>query len=243
MAGFLSARTTDPEQLDEGVPEDEALRSLRDLRFVNRWLGNPGSLLRAVRPHLPSGARLLDVGSASGDVPAYLLARVPGPITAVALDVRALHLRLAPPGLRRVVADVRALPFGDRSFEVVTASLFLHHFDAVELPAVLSSLYALARRALVVNDLHRAVVPYAFGRALFPVLFRSRVSVYDGLVSIRRAFRPAELRAAFAAAGVPLARLERRFPYRLLAVAERTEAIASSERVRQAAPRAAGGRP
>jgi hypothetical protein len=62
-------------------------------------------------------------------------------------------------------------------------------------------------------------------------------------VSIRRAFRPAELRAAFAAAGVPLARLERRFPYRLLAVAERTEAIASSERVRQGAPRAAGGRP
>ena len=30
----------DPELLDEGVPDDEARRSLGDLRFVNRWLGN-----------------------------------------------------------------------------------------------------------------------------------------------------------------------------------------------------------
>ena len=224
MAGFLGARATDPELLDEGVPDDEALRSLRDLQFVNRWLGNRGSLLRAVRPHLPPGGRLLDVGSASGDLPSLLLCRLPGPITAVALDVKALHLRLAPKGLRRVVADVRGLPFADGSFDVVTASLFLHHFDAAELPAVIASLFALARRALVVNDLHRALVPYAFGRAFFPLLFRSPVSVDDGLVSIRRAFRPGELRAAFAEAGVPLARLERRFPYRLLAVAERPAA-------------------
>jgi len=190
--GMLSTRATEPEQLDEGVPEAEALQSLRDLRFVNRWLGNRRSR-----------------------------ARLPGPITAVALDVKPLHLRLAPPGLHRLVADVRALPFAGRSFDVVTASLFLHHFDSAELPGLLGSLYALARRALVVNDLHRALVPYAFGRALFPLLFRSRVSVEDGLVSIRRAFRPAEVREAFAAAGVPLARLERCFPYRLLAVAER----------------------
>jgi SAM-dependent methyltransferase len=224
MARFLEARATEPEQLDEGVPDEEALRSLRDLQFVNRWLGNPGSLLRAVRPHLPPGGRLLDVGAASGDVPAYLLARLPGPLKAVALDVKALHLRLTPAGLHRVVADVRALPFAERSFDVVTASLFLHHFDAAELPAVLASLFALARRALVVNDLHRTLVPYAFGRALFPLLFRSPVSVEDGLVSIRRGFRPDELRAAFATARVPLARLERRFPYRLLAVAERPAA-------------------
>ena len=137
-------------------------------------------------------------------MPAFLASRFPG-LLAVGVDLKALHLRFAPASVSGVVADVRRLPFAPGSFDVVTASLFLHHFDAAELPAVLASLFALARRALLVNDLRRALVPYAFGRALFPLLFRSPVSVADGLVSIRRAFRPDELRAAFAEARVPLA--------------------------------------
>jgi SAM-dependent methyltransferase len=215
----LRTRATDREQLDEGVPEAEALRSLADLRFVNRWLGNRRSLLRAVRPHLPPGGRLLDVGCGSGDVPAFLLSRLPGPLVAVGLDVKTLHLRAAPRSVRRVVADVRRPPFGDGAFDVVTASLFLHHFDEEELPPLLGSLSRLARGALVVNDLHRALVPYLFGRAFFPLLFRSPVSVEDGLLSIRRGFRAEELRTAFARAGLPAVVVRRRFPYRLLAVA------------------------
>jgi SAM-dependent methyltransferase len=223
----LRTRATDREQLDEGVPEAEALRSLADLRFVNRWLGNRGSLLRAVRPHLPSGGRLLDVGCGSGDVPAFLLSRLPGPLVAVGLDVKALHLRAAPPLVRRVVADVQRPPFADGAFDVVTASLFLHHFGEDELPRLLGGLYRLARRALVVNDLHRALVPLLFGRAAFPLLFRSRVSVEDGLLSIRRGFRAEELRTAFARAGLPPVVVRRRFPYRLLAVAARPDAPAA----------------
>ena len=217
----LRARATEPEQLDEGVPEAEALRSLADLRFVNRWLGNRGSVLRAVRAHLPAGGRLLDVGCGSGDVPAFLQARLPGPLLAVGVDVKALHLRAAPLSVRRVVADVRRLPFPDQAFDVVTASLFLHHFAEADLPVILAGLHRLARRALVVNDLHRARVPYLFGRAAFPLLFRSRVSVEDGLLSIRRGFRADELRAAFARAGLPAVTVRRLFPYRLLAVAAR----------------------
>ncbi len=74
----------------------------------------------------------------------------------------------------------------------------------------------------MISDLSRAAVPYAFGRLLFPLLFRSRVSVEDGLVSIRRGFRPDELRAAFTAAAIPSVRVNRHFPYRLLAVATRS---------------------
>jgi SAM-dependent methyltransferase len=217
----LRRRATGRERLDEGVPEAEALRSLADLRLVNRRLGNRRALLRAVRPHLRPGGRLLDVGCASGDVPAFLLERLPGPLTAVGVDVKALHLRSVAASVRPVVADVRRLPFRDGTFDVVTASLFLHHFDEPELPALLEGLYRLARRALVVNDLHRALVPYLFGRAAFPLLFRSRVSVDDGLLSIRRGFRAEELRKAFADAGLHPPEVARSFPYRLLAVARR----------------------
>ena len=219
MIADLRARATEPEILDLGVEAAETRSSLADLRFVNRWLGNRGVLLRAVRGHLRPGGSLLDVGCGSADLPAFLLSRLPGPLLAVGLDVKVAHLQAAPGTVRRVVADVRRLPFRGGAFDVVTASLFLHHFDAPDLPGLLRDLSRLARRALVVNDLHRALVPLAFGRVAFPLLFRSRVSVEDGLLSIRRGFREEELRAAFTAAGLEGVSIRRSFPYRLLAIA------------------------
>ena len=219
----LRTRATDPEALDVGVPAEEALRSLADLRFVNRWLGNRGRFLDAVLPYLRSSARprLLDVGCGSGDVTAALRRALGGTLAAAAVDIKLLHLQAAPRELLRVVGDARRLPFPPGTFDVVTASLFLHHFDQSALPDLLRGLYALCRRALVVNDLRRARVPYEFGRTVFPFVFRSRVSVNDGLLSIRRAFTPAELREAFHAAGIPRVAVHRCFPYRLVAIATR----------------------
>jgi SAM-dependent methyltransferase len=214
-------RATEPELLDAGVSPEEAARSLADLRFVNRWLGGRRSLLRAVAPYLAHGGRLLDVGCGSADLPSFVVRQSPRPVRAVGVDIKAVHLRHAPPEVLRVVADVRVLPFADQAFDVVTASLFLHHFDGEQVAEVLRGLFRLARRALVVNDLHRARVPFLFGRAVFPFTFLSPVSVHDGLVSIRRAFKPAELRESFRAAGLPGVRIRRRFPYRLVGVAER----------------------
>ncbi|HWW93876.1 MAG TPA: methyltransferase domain-containing protein [Vicinamibacteria bacterium] len=217
----LRQRSREAERLDVGVEDEEAVRSLGDLRLVNRWLGGRRSLLRAVRPFLQEGIRVLDVGCGSADLPAWLQRTTPSRIMVVGVDLKLLHLQQAPPGVHRVVADVRQLPFPPLSFDVVTVSLFLHHFDAPEVGGVLRALFSLARRALVVNDLRRARVPLLFGQAVFPFLFRSPVSVADGLVSVRRGFRPQELAEAFASADLRGVRIWRRFPYRLVAVAER----------------------
>jgi SAM-dependent methyltransferase len=218
----LSVRATEPELLDEGVPETEALQSLADLRWVNRWLGTHRRLREAVRPFLVSSPRprLLDVGCGSADIPDHIVRSFPGPLLAVGVDLKLLHLQAAPASVRRVVADVRALPFPSGAFDVVLAAHFLHHFDGAQAAAVLRRLYDLARRALIVDDIRRARVPYVFARSVFPFVLRSRVSVADGALSIRRAFTAAELAAVFAEAGIP-ARIRRAFPYRLLAVAEK----------------------
>jgi SAM-dependent methyltransferase len=181
-------------------------------------------MLAAMRPHFEAAARtslprFLDVGCGSGDLLAWVRAHC-GPLVPVGVDLKPLHLRQAPAGVYRVAADARTLPFPSNSFDVVTSSLFLHHFNAGEVAAVLRELFRLTRRVLVVNDLRRARVPYAFGRVAFPVIFRSRVSVADGLLSIRRAFTAAELAAAFDEAGIR-ARISQTWPYRLLAVAEK----------------------
>jgi ubiquinone/menaquinone biosynthesis C-methylase UbiE len=225
----LRRRSTEPELLDDAhCHPDEVAKSLSDLRFVNRWLSARGRLLRAVAPYMPPGGRLLDVGCGSGDVAAFLQARLSpprwkpgGPVRAVGVDLKPLHLRHAPHRLGRVAADVWRLPFRDASFDVVTASLFLHHFEDEKLARLLRELARLARRAIVVSDLERAWVPHAFARAVFPLVFETKLSVHDGLVSIRRGFRASELREAFQAAGLPV-EIRRLFPYRLLAVAARS---------------------
>ena len=218
----LSQRATESELLDHGVPEGEALESLADLRRVNRWLGTHRRLRNATRPFLSSSPRprLLDVGCGSADIPDRIRRSFPGPLLAVGVDIKMLHLRAAPPSVRRVVADVHALPFPSGAFDVVLASHFLHHFDGAEAAAVLRRLYDVARRALIVDDIRRARVPYVFARSLFPLLLRSRVSVADGALSIRRAFTATELATAFAEAGIPV-RIRRVFPYGLLAVAQK----------------------
>jgi len=236
----LSRRATDTELLDEGVPDDEVVASLADLRFVNDWLGNRARVLAAARPHLQDlllhdrhlhdrhlhrsdatpAFKLLDVGCGSGDLLHWLGVRMSPTVMTVGVDIKRLHLIQAPSEVRCVAADARTLPFASGAFDVVTTSLFLHHFDGLEVATVLRELFRVTRRALIVTDLRRAFVPYAFGRLAFPLLFRSQVSVVDGLTSIRRAFTARELAAAFGDAGIA-ARVERTWPYGLLAVAEK----------------------
>ena len=213
-------RSSEPELLDAQVPDDEVTRSLADIRFVNLYLGGWRSLRRAVLPLLDGIARplLLDVGCGSADLPDLLQRERPG-LRVVALDRKPLHLRTAPRGVARVAADVHALPFAPGAFDVVTASLFLHHLDSDAAALVLRDLFALARRALVINDLRRARVPYYFGRLAFPLLFRSPVSINDGLVSIQRGFTRSELGEIFDRAGIAGASVRQEFPYRLVAVA------------------------
>jgi ubiquinone/menaquinone biosynthesis C-methylase UbiE len=226
----LRHRSREPELLDAGVGADETARSLADLRLVNRLLSGRGRLAAVVRPHLEGGGRLLDGGCGSGDVPDFLGEGLAPPPIAVGLDVKRSHLRDVPDSVRPVVADVRTLPFPDATFDVVTASLLLHHFDDEDLAPLLRGLYRVTAGALVVSDLHRSAVPHLFGQAAFPLLFQTPVSVHDGLVSIRRGFLPAELRRAFERAGIPQVQICRHFPYRLLAVATRRPAAEGLER-------------
>jgi hypothetical protein len=81
-------------------------------------------------------------------------------------------------------------------------------------------MWRVARRIVIVNDLHRARVAHASIRILSALLSRSSMFRNDAPASVRRAFRPAELLAIAQQAGVP-ARVVRSFPYRLVLVAEK----------------------
>lgn len=240
MAQFLRDRRFIPELLDAGrAPDADVAASLADLRRINRYLGGQRVLRLLLREQVArtglGGFRLLDVGSGSADLPAAIRCWYPAS-RVVALDLHARHLTLHdfssrvdagpvspggdPAAVSLVAGDVFALPFPLRSFDFVTASLFLHHFPDDRLPDVLRCLAGMARRAVLVNDLDRHWIPLLFLHAAAPVFARSPITRYDAAASIRQAFKRGELRAAATRAGFQNAMERWHFPFRRSLVIE-----------------------
>src|SRR5919197_1508697 len=187
-----------PELLDTnaGSPAEIAT-SLADLRMVNRWFGGVSTMSELIRRVAQRTGReelsLLDVGGASGDIPARVarqLAREGVRLSFVVLDRSAAHLN----GTQRVVAgDALALPFRDSSFDLVGSSLLAHHLEPRELMDFINEALRLAR---LVNDLRRSPVHLAL-TYVGSVLYRSRLTRHDAPVSVRRAYTADELRELF----------------------------------------------
>jgi SAM-dependent methyltransferase len=101
-----------------------------------------------------------------------------------------------------MLGDGRSLPWPDRSFDVVHASLLVHHLEPPEAIAFLVEAARLARRGVVVNDLVRARHHWIGARVLLAASTRNRYTRYDGPLSVRRAYTRVELRALLAAGGL-----------------------------------------
>jgi len=232
MANVLvPARRHDAEWLDrtDNAPLD-IVSTLDDIRLVNRYLFGSKILVRAVRPFLSElreGETLsvLDVGTGGADLPLDLVAearRLGRKISIVAVDRDAVTLDYArgktagTPEIEILSADAFELPFPPASFDLVTASMFLHHFRHDDAVRLLAGFKALARRAVLINDLRRHVVSWAFIGLTSRMTRRHPMFVHDAALSVLRGFTKAELLAAARDAGAADATVKRRLPYRLL---------------------------
>jgi SAM-dependent methyltransferase len=206
------------ELLDGPLDDPATLRgNLRDLAWINRRLGGTRASRRAVDGllGLRSGPHtLLDVGTGAADIPMALIASATAterPLRVTAIDsrqeildaARDIDSRLAAaPDIELVVGDGRSLPWPDRAFDVVHASLVLHHLEPAEAIAFLVEAARVARHGVVVNDLVRARHHWLGARALLAVTTRNRYTRHDGPLSVRRAYTRVELRALLAAGGL-----------------------------------------
>lgn len=204
-----AGRILKPELLDYADPEP-ARRSLRELVTINRLLGGHHILRAALARMTGPNERftLLDVGSASGDMARIVVKSFPG-ATVTSLDRRMLHLQDAP--RPRLVADAFALPFAGRRFDFVHCSLFLHHFTDDEVARLLGAMYAVARRALVIQDLERHPLAYYFLPATRWLFRWSEIVLHDGPISVEAAFTAREMESLARRAGIrnPVVRVHR----------------------------------
>jgi SAM-dependent methyltransferase len=229
---FVPSRRTDPELMDQpGHSEAELEAALADIRAVNRRLRGSRVLLEAIDPYLDwvgagESFEVLDCGSGGGDLLRDLVAHV----KARDVHVRVVGVERDPvtaaiarrwtsdvPEIEIVQADAFKLPYPEGSFDVVTASLFMHHFEYQEVVVLLRRLLKLARKAVVVNDLRRHLVPWAFIALAARGGGASRMFRHDAPLSVLRGFTVEELEAAAEDAGAFGTAVVRRWPFRLVA--------------------------
>lgn len=207
---------------------DPAVRrqSIRDVTRSNRLLGGLRAASLEVRNALREfGGRgevsLLDVGTGLADIPrrATLDAKQDGvALTTIGVDQAPSLLVVARDCLTHAVcADALALPFRDRSVDIVMCSQVLHHFEIGDAERLVRELNRVARRTVIVCDLRRSwIAAFGFWAVSFPMRFH-RVTRHDGVLSVFRGFTRAELDQIVKAATGSTPIIHRRLGYRFTA--------------------------
>jgi 2-polyprenyl-3-methyl-5-hydroxy-6-metoxy-1,4-benzoquinol methylase len=214
----------------EGNRTEDLDAALRDIELTNRWLGGRSAMLAAIEPFLTETTgplEILDVGTGGGDIPQAIVdhARCLGrEASVVGFDLDPVTVGLAArrlgrsAGVRLVRGDAWRLPFVERSFDLVVASMFLHHFGDAEVVDLLKRFRRIARRAVVINDLRRNLVPYLFISVVSRLAARHPMYVHDAPLSVLRGFTRDELHRAADATGARRFELRRHWPYRLVLI-------------------------
>ena len=212
-------RTVSCETLDVLAPSDpRALRSRRDLQRVNRFLGTRGIIVQGMQQAMGRSSRelrlrVLELGAGDGSLMlriAHELSKSWPAVHVTLLDRLALLTADTSAAFARLgwsvemlsvdVLDWAAAPLPPHlppRWDVIVANLFLHHFDELLLPRVLSAIAARCD-SFVACEPRRTSVSL-IGSHLVGALGASRVTREDAVRSVHAGFRDAELSAVWQA--------------------------------------------
>lgn len=233
---MLRKRATEPEHFDNPARTPEEIASgYRQLERVNRLFFLHDPYTRVLNKWLgPKNCRrltFLDVGAGDG----WLGNAMEKWASKRGWDWQVTHLDINPVALalsgspRTVVGSALALPFADDSFDLVIASQMTHHLDSNEdVVKHFQEANRVARKAVFITDMQRSSFLYTILLPLLPVIGLCPEMRRDGLLSVRRSFRCAELQPLVERAGLKTARVRSYFGVRLIVAAKKSPAIAAA---------------
>jgi 2-polyprenyl-3-methyl-5-hydroxy-6-metoxy-1,4-benzoquinol methylase len=232
----VAQRRRVPEIMDQSdlAPESH-VHALRGLARINGWSGSARLLWRLIF----AGARrwsvqrlsMLDVATGGGDVPIRLWhkARRAGLELVIAgCDRSPQAIAYAQRNARARRADIDFFPWDvvenslPGEYDIVSASLFLHHLDEKRAIELLRAMARSARRLVLINDLVRSRSGYILAYLGTRILSASDVVHTDGPRSVAAAFTPEELEALARQASLDRARVTTHWPCRVLLEWERS---------------------
>lgn len=201
-------RSDEPELMDDFALEGEILRDALDkIASINKLLGGNNVTLHGVKTLINDQQNkkeisILDVGCGNGDMLRTLADygqknKINFKLTGV--DANAFTIKHAE-GLSAAYEnisydcfDIFSDAFKAKDFDIILCTLTLHHFKDSEILALMNSFHQQANLGVVINDLHRSKLAYYLFNAICFVFSLNEMSRKDGLVSILRGFKKADL--------------------------------------------------
>ncbi|MBH8558042.1 methyltransferase domain-containing protein [Hymenobacter negativus] len=226
---MLNERAAGPELMDDLTLANDALRqNLDELETINTWLGGYAPVLNALqrlKSRFPAARplRLADLGSGGGDTLRHVArwARKNGvSLELTGIDANQFMLEYATaksweyPEISYQQFDIFAPEFQAQLYDVLTCSLFCHHFTDEELVTLLRQWQQQAGVAVVINDLHRHWLAYHSIKWLTRLLGGSYLVRHDAPLSVARAFRRQDWVVLLAQAGITNYELRWRWAFR-----------------------------
>jgi len=203
MMPDFNIRSTIPEIMDDLTCSGEVVeQTLRELDFINKWLGGDQVTLEAVAMLIdtrPSDQEICiaDLGCGSGT----LLARVAAyakkknrKVKLIGIDANPSIIAYATRNNRQaniefIALDIFSPAFAAMKFDIVMGTLFFHHFSNQQLSDFFKMLGKQTRVGFIVNDIHRHPMAYYLIKWLTSIFSKSAMVKFDAPVSVLRAFK------------------------------------------------------
>mgnify|MGYP000061654220 FL=1 len=209
MDFFISTKQrTDKEELmdDFSIGGDLLRDTLDKLENINRWLGGNKVTLNGLKKLLKNHPKeqevsIVDIGCGHGDIlrdvakfgrkNGYRMNLLGVDANSTAIQY-AIELSTEYPEVHFKTEDIFSETFQKRQFDVILATLFLHHFKETQLITFLSNSLQQTKIGILVNDLHRHKLAY-YLFLLLSLFIKNKMIIEDGLTSVLRGFKRKDL--------------------------------------------------
>lgn len=202
-------------------------QTLRELEFINKWLGGNSVTLNGLNKilsHCPERElKIADLGCGGGDMLMLIKARLVKRnrnATFTGIDANPNIVEYAKNNIashteiKFKAIDVLSAEFKQESFDVVFATLFFHHFTTNQLIELFKHLNSTTRCGIVINDLHRHPLAYYSIKFLTKVFSKSPMVINDAPLSVHRGFTRVELEEILSAARITSYSLKWKWAFR-----------------------------
>ena len=213
---IFEKRSEEKELMDDlDCSGEELEQTLRELKTINRWLGGnhvtTDGLSKVMALHPQSSYRIADIGCGGGDMIGIMdqwAKSQKHKVNFAGIDANPNIIELAKLRLHEVtnvrwrVQNVFDPTFSQEKVDLVTCTLFTHHFTDNELVELIQAFRSKASLGIVINDLHRHWFAFHSIRILTGIFSKSPMVRNDASLSVLRSFKKADWERILRAAGI-----------------------------------------